>query len=238
MKQKSDRLKELLVFLGALLTLYMFYKSIWVFILLLPCMAVYRKMHRKEIRRRNRDILNAQFRDFLESLAASLRAGYSVENALKECAGEMAVMHGEDSPICRELTVMINQTGIGIPAEVIFREFAQRCKTDDIRTFASVFGIVSRTGGDLVDIIQKTAADIAGKIDTSNEIRVVIRAKELEFHVMILMPVCILAYINLTGDGMLDPLYGNLKGVILMTLCLGVYTAAILLGKRMIRIEV
>ena len=238
MKLQGEILKDLLGIVIIFAVLYLFYRSMWVFILLLPCMILFRRERRKEREFRRKAALNTQFRDMLESLAASLRVGYSMENALKECANEMLFMHGEDSPIYEELHLMINQTGIGMSAEQIFREFAQRSYVEDIETFASVFSIAKRTGGDMVEIIRKTSDSIAGKLDTRNEIAVLISAKRLEQNIMTMIPVGIILYIDLTSDGLLNPLYGNLPGILIMTVCLIVYGAAIMLGRKMIRIEV
>lgn len=227
-----------MIYIGIFIVLYLFYKSMWVLTLLLPCIIVYRRMHKKDMILKRKAVLSTQFKDMLESLVASLRAGYSIENALRECIEEISTLHGEDSPIYRELTVMLNQIGIGISAEEIFRDFADRTQVEDIETFASVFSIAKRSGGDMVEIIKKTADDISAKIDTKNEIEVIISSKKLEQNIMMIIPVGIILYIDLTSGGLLDPLYGNIKGIMIMTVCLAIYAAAILLGRRITRIEV
>ena len=234
----SSVYKNILVIAGIMAVLYLFYRSVWILILLLPCIVVCRRIRKKETEKRSRALLNAQFKDMLDSLAASLRAGYSIENALKECLREMTAVHGEDSPICKELKLMVNQVGIGVSAENIFRQFALRSHVEDIDTFASVFSIAKRTGGDMVEIINRTAADIGEKIDTRSEIGVLVSSRKLEMKIMMLIPAAIILYIDLTSSGLLDPMYGNLRGVIIMTVCLAVYAAAVLLGKKLTDIEV
>jgi tight adherence protein B len=100
-----------------------------------------------------------------------------------------------------------------------------------------VFRIVRRTGGDLTGISKKAARDLADKLDTGNEIAVIISAKKLELRVISVIPAGLIGYMNLTGEDLLDPLYGNVTGVLIMTVCLCVYGAAVLLGRRLIRIE-
>ncbi|MBR3402781.1 MAG: type II secretion system F family protein [Parasporobacterium sp.] len=238
MKHSSDHIKDILGTAIIFTVLYLFYRSMWVITLLLPCVMVFRRERRKEREYSRKAVLNAQFRDMLESLAASLRVGYSMENALKECVREMSMTHGEDSPICEELNLMVNQIGIGMSAEAIFREFAMRSAVEDIDTFASVFSIAKRTGGDMVAIIKETSDSIAGKLDTRSEIAVLISSKRLEQNIMTMIPIGIILYIDLTSGGMLDPLYGNLTGILIMSICLCIYGAAVMLGRKLIRIEV
>lgn len=237
MLKAAGRIQRIFVYLGMFAILYLFYRSFWVIILLLPCIMIYRKIHRREQAENYRALLRAQFKDFLDSLAASLRAGYSVENALRESQSELLLVHGEDSPICLELNRMLNQISLGMPVEEVFQDLANRTNVDDIETFASVFRIVRRTGGDLTGISKKAARDLADKLDTGNEIAVIISAKKLELRVISVIPAGLIGYMNLTGEDLLDPLYGNVTGVLIMTVCLCVYGAAVLLGRRLIRIE-
>ncbi len=238
MRKSTDRLRSIMVYIVIFIVLYLFYKSIWVITLLLPCIIVYRRIHRRDMVLKRKALLSTQFKDMLDSLVASLRSGYSIENALKECAEEITMLHGGDSPIYKELNIMLNQISMGISAEEIFKDLADRTQVEDIETFASVFSIAKRSGGDMVEIIKKTADDISAKIDTKNEIEVIISSKKLEQNIMMVIPIGIILYIDLTSGGLLDPLYGNLTGVLIMTACLIIYGAAVLLGRRITRIEV
>ena len=220
------------------LILYLFFKSVVAFILLPPGIIFYHRYNKKNLRKKYRETLNSQFKDALLSIAAALRAGYSIENALKESEEEMRGMYGENAPICKEFQIMRNQMSLGIPLEKVFAEFARRSETEDIETFASVFSIAKRTGGDLVGIIQKTASDIASKIDTSNEISVVVRSKRLEQSIMALMPPLIILYVDLTAGNILAPLYQSLLGRVIMVVCLCVYLGACFLAKKIMNIEV
>ena len=238
MKKSVENLKEIAVDAGIFLLLYLFYKSLWVITLLLPCMVVYHQIHKKEMLLKKRALLSTQFKDMLDGLVASLRAGYSIENALSECEKELTIMYGEDSPICKELSMMLNQIHMGVTAEEVFHGFAKRSAVEDIAVFASVFSIAKRTGGDMVEILRKTAEDIGAKIDTQNEIAVLISSKKLELNIMTLIPMGIIVYIDLTSDGLLQPLYGNAAGIAIMTVCLGIYIAAVLIGRKIMKIEV
>lgn len=235
---RKDRLSEIGVYLVFSLILYLFFKSVFAFVLLPPGIFFYHRYNRKELKKKYRETLNSEFKDALLSISAALRAGYSMENALKESEAEMRSMYGEAAPISRELKIMKNQLALGIPMETIFDEFAKRSEVEDIETFASVFSIAKRTGGDLVEIIQKTSADIASKIDTKNEISVVIRSKRLEQNILILMPPLIILYVDLTAGTILQPLYQGLLGRIIMFVCLCIYIGAFFLSRKIMNIEV
>lgn len=104
--------------------------------------------------------------------------------------------------------------------------------------FADVFLIAKRSGGNMTDILEKTAAVIGQKIETDQEIRLMISAKKMEQKIMNMVPFLIIFYIGTTSKGFFDVLYHNLIGVVIMTVCLGLYGTAYLLSKRIVEIEV
>ena len=55
---------------------------------------------------------------------------------------------------------------------------------------------------------------------------------------MNMVPFLIIFYIGSTSRGFFDVLYHNLIGVVIMTVCLGLYGIAYLLSKRIVEIEV
>ena len=235
---RQEWIKELAVYVFFALILYLFYKSVFAFILMVPAVFLFHRYNKKILAEKFRELLNLQFKDSLLSFSSALRAGYSMENAIKESREEMLRMYGENAPICKELDIIQNQLSLGIPLETAFDDFAKRSQSEDIETFAAVFEIAKRTGGDLVEILQKTSSDIASKIDTRNEISVVIRSKRLEQNIMALMPPFIILYIDLSAGSILAPLYETLLGRVVMTICLGVYIAAYFLSRRIMKIEV
>ena len=235
---RRDKIKEIITYTILVLILYMFFHSVFVFFLLPGIIYFYHGYYKRSLLQQKLEKINLQFKDAIKALAAALRAGKSVENALRESLREMLVIYGVEAPISRELIIMVNQVSLGIPLEKAFEEFALRNPIEDINTFVSVFKIAKRTGGDLVEIINNTADSIADKIDTRNEISVVISSKKLEQKIMSIMPLGILCYIQAAAPDMLTPLYGNLKGFLIMILCLLVYAAAYFLSVKIMKIEV
>lgn len=55
---------------------------------------------------------------------------------------------------------------------------------------------------------------------------------------MSLIPCLILLYVQTVSPGFLDSMYHNIAGILIMTLSLGVYLAAVAWGKKIVEIEV
>ena len=55
---------------------------------------------------------------------------------------------------------------------------------------------------------------------------------------MVCMPLVITLYLRLTSPEYIDVLYGNVMGIIVMTICLLIYAAAVMLAQKITDINI
>ena len=79
---------------------------------------------------------------------------------------------------------------------------------------------VRKAGGDMEKVISKTADILTDKISIEKEIRAIISQKQVEAKIITVMPLVILAGLNITSSGYIDPLYETIAGRIIMTVSL------------------
>lgn len=219
-------------------TAYLFYADLWAAVLLAPLgIYYYRRKKRESIRKKQREF-RGQFRDALETLASALSVGYSMENAVKEVGREMQVMYPAKALIVREFIYMSRQLNINMTAEQVWKELARRTQLEEVQSFVTVFTLAKRNGGDSIAIIRSAVRQIGDKMDVEREINTILSAKKLEFKVMCVIPLGIVAYMRVSFPEFMGVLYGNAAGIFLMSLCLLVYLTAIRLGQKIITIEV
>ncbi|WP_274939589.1 type II secretion system F family protein [Chordicoccus furentiruminis] len=217
---------------------WLFYDS-WIAALILTGLfpLYFRSAVRKAAAGRRRE-LSYDFRDALNSLTISIRAGRSVEHAFPEAARDLAMVKGREAPMTEELFWISGQLRMAVPVEKLLLDLSARSGVEDIENFASVFVAAKRMGGSLPDIIRKAAGCIEGKIDVEREIETNLSGKQLEQKIMTAMPAGIIFYMRAASPGYLDSMYGNLPGVLIMTGCLAGYLGAAVWGRRIVRIEV
>lgn len=179
--------------------------------------------------------LTVQFRECILAVSASLRAGYSVENAFRECRQDMVILYGEEELICRELDYIRRGLDINITLEELLADLAERSHCPEIGEFAQIFSLAKRNGGSMPEIIRGSASMIGQKIELQQEIAVMLSGKQMEQNIMKMMPFGILLYIGLANRGYFDVLYHNWQGVALMTGCLVIYLLAYAMGERIMR---
>lgn len=217
---------------------FFFYRSLKWTLFLSPLVILFIKRKQADLCKKRKQELSVQFKDALNSINNSLQAGYSMENAFIEAYKDMAYYHGTESVIAKELSFI--KTGIrnSQSIEELLCDLGERSGVEDILDFTNVMMIGKQSGGNLNEIIQSSVAVIEEKIDTKQEIQTLISSKKLEAGIMSVIPFLIILYIELTSKGYFDTLYQTIGGNILMTICLGIYIAAIGICGKIMNIEV
>lgn len=229
------------IFMGLLLdamVAYLFYRSFVAFMLLLPLVFIFLKNKKQELLNKRLKSLSVEFKEAIMAVSASLNAGYSVENSFIEAAKDLKNLFGKSSAIVKEFAYMTGRIRANENVEDILMDLADRSGIEDIRDFADVFVTAKRSGGDLNNIIRRSAYHIGDKIEVKRDIDTLMSAKKMEQKVMNVIPFMIILYMNFNSPGFLDPLYKNIFGVLIMSVCLGVYGLAIFIAARITSVEV
>lgn len=214
---------------------YLFYHSLLAMVLVIPFYPVFLRMKAQVLLQKQKNMLQEQFKEAICALATALGAGYSIENAWKEARKEVEKLFGEHALIVQELYHMLAHLEMNVSLEELLSDFALRSGLEDVGSFCQVFLFAKRSGGDFIGIIHATANRISRKVDLQREIITDLAARRLESRVMNMVPMFMLLYLNLTSPGYFDLLYGNLSGVIIMSLCLLFYLLAYVWSERMLQ---
>ena len=217
---------------------YLFYESIAAFFILLPFGVWFLLRWEAQCIEKKQREFQAQFREAIQSISASMRAGYSVENAIKETKRDLSLLYKENAAIQREFTHMVRQIYLQVPMEQIMEEWSGRVEQEDVRNFVNVFVMAKKSGGNMLGIIGTTTRQIRDKLEVRAEIETMLAARKYEFKIMSAIPFGMIAYMKVSFPEFMGILYGNLLGIGVMSVCLGIYFGAYMLGERIVNIEV
>ncbi len=221
-----------------LLITYVFYESFLPIFFMIPIWVIYARDGLRDLCRKKEKEFRVQFSNAIQAMGAALKAGYSVENAIREAEKDLAPMYEENVRIRKEFRKMVHQLDMKMPAVSVMEQFSERMKQEDTEDFVTVFSSAKMSGGDSISIIRNAVKIISGKIDTEQEIQTMFASKKLEFEIMCAVPFFIILYMKLTFGEFLSVLYENAAGRCFMTICLIVYIAAYSFGRKIIHIEV
>lgn len=216
---------------------YIFYKSYRAVLFLSPLSIAVWKYEKNKKLTEKRKKLSREFKDCLQSVGTNLKAGYSAENAFLESIKDISFLYGPDCDMVKELLRMKQALRNKIPLENILLSLGKRSQIPDIVQFAEVFAIAKRSGGNLADIFYNTLKVMNEKMETDQEIQVLLSAKKMEQKIMSMIPFMIILYISFTSPGFFDVMYHSVAGVIVMTGCLAVYFGAFYLSSRIVNIN-
>lgn len=217
---------------------YFFYRDKLAFFVLSPIFFFFWKMKKLELRDKRKDLLKAQFGECILSVSTALKAGYSAENAFRQCLPDMRMMYGDDALIVKELEAIVRGLDNHRNLEDLLDGLAERSDMDEILEFAQVFRITKRNGGNMTQVLYETALMLNQSMETDRQIKTIISGKKMEQKIMNLVPFFILIYVSITSPGFFDVLYHNELGVIIMTCCLLVYLFAYRMANKIVEIRI
>lgn len=217
---------------------YGFYRSWKALFILSPVGFLWFLHSVREEKTRKLENGRGSFRDGMRSMSSALSAGYSPENAVREAAKELEQLYGSRDEVVREFKLMVRKLNMNRPVEVILMEAAEDLELDDLQSFAEVFGVARRSGGQLVSIISDTVEVMEEKQETEAEVATVLSGKQFEQKILAAFPLGLIAYLNLSAGDFFSVLYTTLLGRVVMTVCLAVYLAAMYLSWKISRIKV
>lgn len=206
--------------------------------ILLPALPFYVRLKKGQQHAKKRLDMQREFKEVMRLMYGAAASGAALEKTLRDTARDMQrepdrypYLLPEFKRICME---MDNHT----PTSRILSDFADRCGDEDIRRFARILIISSKSGGSLSEIIHKTSETISLRLAVNEEIETILSGKRGEFKVMIIVPAAILLYMNLTSPDYMQVLYQGIAGRMIMTGVLAIYILAVILGRRILNIRI
>lgn len=180
-------------------------------------------------RRRNRvkkrqEELSRQFKQALYAMVSSLTAGRSVENTFAAAAQDLRLIYTDpDTYILVELERIDRKIANGETVEAALEDFGRRSQMEELLQFTEVFTTCKRTGGNLAEVMRRTAHLIGEKMEVRQEIQVMLAQKRFESKILGAAPMAVVGLLYWSSPDYMAPLYGNPVGVAIMTVCLGVF---------------
>ena len=184
----------------------------------------------KSIVQKRQKELGHQFRDMLDALNVSIGSGKNVTDSFFAVYEDLKIQYESDAFILKELEVILSGIQNNIAIEDLLADFGKRSNVEDIKSFADVFKISYRKGGNIKDIIRNTHSIISDKMEISEEIETLVSSNRLEQKIMIVLPIGLIAVIK-----MMSPEFAanfvTPTGLISTTISIIIYVIAYFIGK-------
>lgn len=194
-------------------------------------------IRRDQILDKRKKQLNQQFRDMLDGLTTSLGAGNNVMDSFSSVREDMRMQYEEGSFILNELDVICVGLQNNIDIEDMLEDFGERSGIDDIKSFAEVFKVSYRKGGNIQEIIRNTHRILSDKMEIRDDIETVLTANKNEQNIMLVMPVALVGMIKgLSPDFAAN--FATPVGIIATLFAIGMFAVAYYIGKVVLDIKI
>lgn len=221
--------------IGALVAWAFFSSFIFSVICAVLCAFFAPRFYQKYKHSKMMNTLRDQFKDLMDSLSTSYSAGKNTTNAFASSERDMIAIHGENADIVQEIRIINGGIRNNINIEALLADFADRSGLDDVRSFAEVFEVCNRQGGNLKKIVTETRDIINDKIEIEMEIETMLAGNKNELNIMIVMPVIVVLMLNGMGSGTVSE--NTMSNIVLKLVCIGMFVFAYFIGKKITDIK-
>ena len=179
-------------------------------------------------RSRRINAFNKVLADAIDMLGRALRAGHSVVGALQTLSENVP------EPAASEFAEVFKQQNIGLPLRDALLQLLDRVPSPDLRVLVTAILVQKDTGGNLAEILDRTAAVIRDRLRIQGEIRVQTAQGRLTGWILSALPVVMLVLINLVNPGYSSILLHDPTGHKLIYVSLGMLTVGALIIRHIV----
>ncbi|HYV01643.1 MAG TPA: type II secretion system F family protein [Actinomycetota bacterium] len=188
-----------------------------------------RALARRGHRRRD-EALEGQLADLAESAAQAIRSGLSIPQALDFSLSEA------ESPMREILRDALSQLALGLPLYEVLRRFGELLGSDDARLVVLVFGIHTRSGGDLPGALEEVARTVRHRIGVRRELRALSAQGRVSGAILGSLPIIFFLVMSITSRRELEPVLRSPAGIAMVGIGLSMQAAAYLWIRRLLRV--
>ncbi len=151
---------------------------------------------------------NIQLEDALGMMSSSLKAGFSINQALEK------VSEQEMHPIALEFRLLMQELQLGVPLDQALDNMARRIGSEDFELVATAIITARQTGGELTETLERVAALIRERGRIAAKVRALTAMGRLQAIMIGAMPFLLLFGMYHISPGMMDSFVGSFAGVV------------------------
>jgi len=159
---------------------------------------------------RRRKKFEGQLGETLQMLAGSLRAGYSLPQAIATVAQE-----GEE-PTTSEFTRVTNEVRVGRSLTESLDDVAVRMRNEDFYWVTQAIGINREVGGNLAEVLDSVSATIRGRAEIKRQVASLAADGKLSAIILMLLPFAVSLFLAILSPAYIGRLVSSPMGWIMI----------------------
>ena len=183
-------------------------------------------------RQRRIKLFNAQLTEALQQMAHALRAGLALQQAIDQIGREST------APLRQEFSLFTKEVKLGVPLEEALVNMANRVGSEDLELVATSTNIARQLGGNMAEMFETIAATIRERFRLEGKIDALTSQGKLQGWIVASLPLWIGLFFNWYRPDLMEPMFENAYGYILVSLILVLEAIGFLLIRRIVAIDV
>lgn len=171
----------------------------------------------------------ARFRRFesllpetVDLMSRALKAGHAVTAAIEMVSQEI------EEPVASEFKIVFEEQNLGLPVREAMLNLAERVPLDDVLFLITAILVQKETGGNLAEVLDKTAALLRDRMRLKGQLRIYTAQGRLTGWFLSLLPFIMFALINLINHSYekslwTDPLGRHIVYAGLIMMAIGIF---------------
>lgn len=166
------------------------------------------------IERKRMKLFQKQLLQFFPFVSSVLRSGHTLEKAIDQSC------KNAQPPLSQEMGLVQKEMKLGNSFEDSLQNLLRRMPDPNLKMALSAITISRKMGSNLAEAIDHIAVKIQEKEKLKNEIKALTAQGKMQAIVTGLMPVVLIAGLNLVAPGYLSPLFTTTAGKIALMYCM------------------
>ena len=181
---------------------------------------------------RRRAAFSDQLPDLLQLIASTLRAGFSLPQALDAVVKEAA------QPAAAEFARAMTEARIGAELDEALEAVAIRMDSDDLQWTVLAIRIQQGVGGNLAEVLLTIAGTIRERAFLRRQVQALSAEGRLSAYVLIALPVLVGAFLFIVNGSYMRPLYSTTIGFLMLSAAVTLLLVGAYWMNRTIKVEV
>jgi tight adherence protein B len=186
----------------------------------------------RRMRQKRLELFNEQLVEAMQTMSNSLRAGFSVLQAI-----DMVVKENR-RPISEEFGLFLHQHRLGVKFEEAMESLSRRVGSQDLDLMITAIEISRQTGGNLTEVFDQLAGVIRERMRVEGKIRSLTAQGRLQAIIVGFMPLLLATAMYFISPAMMTGFVFSTVGVMIIVLALAFEICGYLIIRKIVNIDI
>jgi tight adherence protein B len=190
------------------------------------------RMILKMLKKQRMKKFNNQLEDAMASISSSLKAGFSINQALETIVEENIY------PISVEFRLLVQEMRLGVSLEDALEKMLARLESPDFELVATAIITARQTGGELTVVLDRLAGVIRERLRISNKLSAMTAQGKMQAGVIGAMPIALMFAMTWITPRVMDEFFGSMAGILLTVFAFVMVFFGFIVIKKILTIDI